>query len=303
MTYYQRFQYLGAIMQKILMIFTLLLMTSQAYGKVDAPEDRSFIQNALQDLRDLFEIPGPQNIMQNFGEGSKEALDPQDIEILVWNMFKGKKPSWARDYNRLARAKDILLLQEMFLNKNMRKIFESHEGYSYQTATSFIDIKKNARTGVATASRVASIDTAPQPSRALEPAINTPKMTLFTSYPIKGTNKTLLVANIHAVNFVPMFSLISQLRDATAVIKKHKGPVIFGGDFNTWSKGKVTALQSIMKEAGLVEVSFFPDERKKVFKNIIDYVFVKDLEVLKSRTWGYLPGSDHTAMTLRVRLK
>ena len=52
-----------------------------------------------------------------------------------------------------------------------------------------------------------------------EPFVNTSKMGLFTKYNISGSNQMLLVANIHALNFVSA----AQKRDAKEAEAEKEG--------------------------------------------------------------------------------
>jgi endonuclease/exonuclease/phosphatase (EEP) superfamily protein YafD len=259
---------------------------------------------AAKDKVEIPWVPSIKDIMLDMGEFSQEELNPDSIKILVWNMYKGANPSWADDYEKLTENQDILMNQEMYLNDLMKSAFVNHSGYGYHTATSFIYLPSNTRTGVTTASRVKTTRFKAQRSRALEPAINTPKMSLETFYKIKGTNQELMTVNIHAINFVSTHALGTQLKDLAKDIKRFKGPVVFAGDFNTWSPGKLRLMRRIIvKGLKMKEVTFVEDNRKKVFNNIIDYIFVKDLEVIDSKSFGDILGSDHTPMTVELRYK
>ncbi|MCO4792155.1 MAG: endonuclease/exonuclease/phosphatase family protein [Bacteriovoracaceae bacterium] len=250
-------------------------------------------------------VPAKKDIMMMMGSYSDSSLNPENISILVWNMYKGSNETWKADYQKLIKKKDIVIAQEMYLNDNMKDTFNEHELYGYHTATSFMYLPSQTRTGVTTASYATPTSVIHQRTRVLEPVIGTPKMTLITKYELEGIDQELLVANIHSVNFVTVIQMASQLKDAAKEISKHKGPVIFAGDFNTWSPGKVSTMKKIVEEElGLTEVAFKIDNRKKVFGEIIDYIYVKGLEVIDSRSFSMeqIPGSDHTPMTANLRV-
>jgi len=247
-------------------------------------------------------VPSIKDIMQEMGDFTEKELNPNSIKILVWNMYKGSNETWEQDFEKLSMDQDILITQEMYLNEMMIDIFENHQGYGYHTATSFMYLPSRTRTGVASASKVRPTSFKYQRSRVLEPVIETPKMALETFYKLKGTDQELMVVNIHAINFVSSLALATQLKDLAKDIKKFKGPVIFAGDFNTWSKDKLYFMNKIIIEGlGMREVKFKEDNRKKVFGNIIDYVFIKGLEVVESKSYGDIEGSDHTPMTVELR--
>ncbi len=250
-------------------------------------------------------VPAKKDIMMMMGSYSDSSLNPEKISILVWNMYKGSNETWKSDYQNLIKGKDIIVAQEMYLDDKMRDTFNEHEMFGYHTATSFMYMPSQTRTGVTTASYATPTSFIHQRTRALEPVINTPKMTLITKYELEGMDQELMVVNIHSVNFVTVAAMKTQLVDAADEIEKHKGPVIFAGDFNTWSWGKVVTMKRVLeKRLGMKEVKFKVDNRKKVFGEIIDYVYVKGLEVIDSESFSMeqVPGSDHTPMTAVLRV-
>ena len=54
---------------------------------------------------------------------------------------------------------------------------------------------------------------------------------------------------------------------------------------------------------GFSEVTFKNDTRKKMFGWILDFIFVKDLEILSSKVHDELDGSDHKAISAKLKLK
>jgi len=252
-------------------------------------------------------MPKNSDVLKKFGRvNQKNKLNPDKIKLFVWNMYKGDNPTWEKDYRYLWRDHDIFALQEMLLDKKMKRVFNTHKDTLYHSATSFLyTSRNNLETGVATAATVPSTRTFWQRSKAREPIIKTPKMVLFTRYPIEGTKKQLLVANIHAINFVGAEKLADQIREAANEIKMHDGPAVFAGDFNTWSSNKVLVMFGILNKIGMRQVKFNPkhDKRMKVNGYFLDYIWYRDLEVLNSTVWGYIEGSDHKAMSAEFKYK
>ena len=89
------------------------------------------------------------------------------------------------------------------------------------------------------------------------------------------------------------FGYKKQLLRIAKVIKNHKGPVVFGGDFNSWSKGKIRVMMQIIKEIteSVVEKKLFMTSSSNVkFMAIINPEINPDLELtidLKSTDDGY----------------
>lgn len=246
-------------------------------------------------------VPKDENVIKSFGTSTKLEIDKSTINIFVWNMYKANKENWKYQFKSQIPYYDIFLLQEMLTKPEVVDIFSNTEGINFTSATSFIYKKNNERTGVATGSKYHPSWSKFMRSEKREPILSTPKVTLFTKYPIKGNSEDLLIVNIHAINFVSSNSLRSQLEDATKIIHSHEGPVVFAGDFNTWTPEKQEFLKEITTTAGMTEVTFKEDTRKKMFGFILDFIFVRDIEILDSNVHDDLNGSDHSAISVKLK--
>ncbi len=253
-----------------------------------------------------FSVPDASEVIVTMGAPAKKVLDPTSIKLLVWNMYKGKNKSWEDDFIFLKADRDILVLQEGLMNENMEKILSNDNDFSYLLATSFVYKKGNKRTGVVTGSSALPIDSYYKKSRDLEWIGLTPKAMLFTEYELRGYKKTLLVVNIHAINSVPWYLLARQLKQVGRKIKKHNGPVVFAGDFNTWTKKKIKYMRKYLSSLGLYEVNF-PNGDKRMkssfTKKILDYIWIKGLKYTNSYVWEDIEGADHKAMSVELSVK
>lgn len=230
-----------------------------------------------------------------------EGLDPNSINVLVWNIYKGGRESFVRDYSILSKNKDIIVLQEGYLSSELKKLFNSHQGYEYYFATSFMDEDDLIPTGVMTGSNIQATQVYFQRSKEKEPIYKTPKMTIFSEYAIAGYAKKLLVANIHGLNFTDAEYFLEQVDQAIRYIKKHNGPVIFAGDFNTRDYPRINGLEKMIKDLGLIEVKFKPDLRKTFLSYPLDHIYYKGLMLRSSKTYD-VDGSDHAAMSAEFYL-
>jgi len=252
-----------------------------------------------------FVIPSDDKVLIEINGSQKmNALNPDSINLFVWNMYKGDKPHWKRDFLNLSRGKDVLMLQEVYLDYQMASVMYSDDTFTYNMATSFIDTKnRNSPTGVATASPVAPQHAYWVRSIDREPIIKTPKMLMITEYPIAGSGDTLLTVNIHAINFVSAKKLRNMLNQIEDAVRDHTGPVVVAGDFNTWSKKKTQYLKDMARHLGLSEVIFKNDQRMKTFGKVLDYVLIKKLQVINSKVYGEIDGSDHKAMEVHLKVR
>lgn len=250
-----------------------------------------------------YKIPKGDDVLTQINDVSAaEQLYPMEIDVVVWNIYKGDMKAWSHEFSKMAQDKEILILQEAYLNEKMIDKFESMPWFEFQVASAWIDRKdKNTASGVVTASTVKSLENLWQRSYYREPIIRTPKMTLFTRYGLAGVEQDLLVGNIHGINFVRAYKLRHMMDQAAKIIAEHDGPVIFGGDFNTWTLNKINNMRAVFKKLGMTEVKFSIDQRMSVLKKKIDYVWVKGLNVLEA-TAPYNPGADHMPMVLKLSL-
>lgn len=250
-----------------------------------------------------YSVPEPADAIFQFGSAEGEALDPESINVLVWNVYKGGKASWSEDFNRLSRDKDVLMLQEGYLSEDMNAGLLETGSFLYNFATSFVYESNHVPTGVVTAATVAPTSNFFFRSHHGEFMVHTPKVVLYSEFPVEGSKKHLLTANIHALNFVSKGKLTDQLEGAMLKIKDYSDPVVFAGDFNTWNQGKLQAVRRIMQDNRFTEVEFSNGEdRTKIFGNIIDHVFVRDVEYTDTQVYADVKGSDHKPLELTLTL-
>lgn len=252
-----------------------------------------------------FDIPSSADTLTRHGtiEEIQRELDPENINVLVWNIYKGGLLSWNIDLERYARHKDIVILQEGILNDAMRAEFDASKKLQYSFATSFVFKTSGHATGVVTGATLFPSDVIYQRSKGREIIGFTPKMVLLTKYPIRESDKELLVINIHALNTVSWKRVAAQILDALRVAKDHDGPVIFAGDFNTWSRKKEAFAMRAMARAGFTNVDFHNGhERMSVFGRYLDYIFVRGLAVKNSRVISEATGSDHKPLSANLKI-
>jgi len=224
------------------------------------------------------------------------ALDPTRIDLFVWNIQKGANPRSLEDLSRMARDKDLVLIQEARLEQQPVEALDRAQYWSfapgYKTAS--------ASTGVMTLS-----NTTPRTHCYLtdrEPWLGSPKAISITEFNLAATDETLAVVNVHAVNFTfGVADFDRQIAKIEAVLADHKGPVILAGDFNTWRKGRLKVLREIAERLRLDELSFDVDNRVTPFGSIVDRVFVRDLYAIEAST-EIVDTSDHNPMSIRLSM-
>lgn len=228
--------------------------------------------------------------------GHRGLLDSTGFSVLNWNIHKGKDPDWAGELVQATTAPDLLILQEAApQTADWPDVLPRHyqsfaEGFGFGGSAS----------GVLTMSSVPPIGECDLV--ALEPWFGTRKATLVTRYGLTGTDQTLLVVNIHGINFTfGLHDLEKQFAQARAIIAVHEGPVLFSGDFNTWHGRRMRLLDEIASGLGLSALQYREDFRRRFLGLPLDHVYIRGLDVVQATTLD-LQSSDHTPIAVRLRL-
>lgn len=230
--------------------------------------------------------------------GPMATLDGRTLRVLSWNLHKGEDHGWQRDLTRFAGEHDLLLLQEAVLLPSLTAVLDQ-SGHGWQMAGAFS--WGGVERGVMTASRVPAFDGCT--TRNFEPLFPIPKSALITRYALSGTNDTLAVANLHGVNFsLGVGHIREQIEGVAAELARHQGPVIWGGDFNTWSQARHAVLVEVTDRLGLTAIHLVEDGRKRVFGLALDHMFVRGLSVQQARA-PEVTSSDHNPIMVTLSLR
>lgn len=234
------------------------------------------------------------------GSSAQGRLGPE-INVLVWNIYKGQRPGWETDFQEIVKDKDLVLLQEAVLNTRYDPIFVNSEKMEWVMARAHGHAVTLAETGVKTGCVVKSSRQNFYMSPSVEPVLKTPKMLLATSYPLAGTDKSLLVVNIHAINFVSYVNFARQMNQVVEAMEHHEGPVLLAGDFNTWNRMRYNNLREIAIKMNLTELGLV---RKMNFYHLnrdLDHVFYRGLTAENAEISFNVRSSDHYPISVRFR--
>jgi endonuclease/exonuclease/phosphatase (EEP) superfamily protein YafD len=190
----------------------------------------------------------------------------QIIEVLTWNVLKFKRENSFSDLIYLTAKSDIAFIQESVHSADLQTQFQSE----IQTGTRFPQIKVEA-----------------VKAPALEPVVNTPKVTGFSTIEIQG-HKVLLV-NIHGLNANQGLDFERHIHQVYEIIKKFKGPVIWAGDFNTWNPIRTMYLKNKAKDLGMTLLKPEVDNRKMK----LDHIIVRGFKVNSVFILETYESSDH----------
>ena len=160
-------------------------------------------------------------------------------------------------------------------------------------ARSFKDRRTLFDTGVKTGSQVPASSWYSYTSESSEPFLHTRKMVLATFYPLANSRHDLLVLNVHGINFVSLHKYRLQLLQIEKMLRLHAGPVILGGDFNSWSRKRIASILVLARQCGLTEASMERTARWLHFNRHLDHVFYRGLQLTGIRTQANIRSSDH----------
>ena len=217
------------------------------------------------------------------------------FSMLNWNVEKAQHPDLVTAFAAYAEGSDLIFLQEAVpLKKTETVIAQSlYEAFVQGYVQGEID------TGVLTLARTPHLVHCHL--LATEPWLRTPKATSVTLYPLAGSDASLLTVNLHAVNFsFGVEEYRAQLEAAAELMRAHEGPVIFGGDLNTWSDRRQAALDALTDELGLTAVPFSPDHRTSRFGRPLDHLYVRGLTWQSSETVQVVT-SDHNPLLVTLQ--
>jgi endonuclease/exonuclease/phosphatase (EEP) superfamily protein YafD len=222
------------------------------------------------------------------------GLNVDEIRVVSWNMQKKSIPNWRADYSRLTDGRDLILIQEASLRVDTVGDLPAAPHWSfapgYRTGDSI--------TGVLTLS--SSQPLARCSFANTEPLLRTPKATSITQFALEGSDETLLVVNVHAVNFsLGLGTYKRQFAQISDVLEGHAGPIILSGDLNTWRAGRTQTVEEMAAELELTAVEFSEDNRTRFLGSPLDHIYVRGLTASNSDS-SVVTSSDHNPLTVTL---
>lgn len=274
----------------------LLLFTSCASI---APTERLFLgQNkSLLAVTDgtcnKTSLPPPSWMEMN----AQQALDPNTISLLGWNIYKGQREGWQKDLLEFSTVADIILLQETVLDDVLKDIFDDQEMYwSLNNGFRY----KGREAGVLIASKIQPLSQCGM--RHPEPITVIPKTILISRFSIQGTSEELLVANIHGINFsTGLGSYTEQLMSLQEVLQRHQGPIVLAGDFNNWSEGRTAVIEQLTEALSLKPLLFSQGKKTLFLGQPLDHIFYRGLIPVAANIQS-VETSDHNPMMVTFKV-
>ncbi|MBE8605173.1 endonuclease/exonuclease/phosphatase family protein [Vibrio sp. OPT10] len=228
-----------------------------------------------------------------------KSIDISDgLSLIVWNIYKQNRNNWQNELNQLTEGSDLVLLQEARMTKELSQWVTSGQWGSTRV-NAFEVFEQSA--GVLSLATHLPIEACAYTHE--EPWLQLPKSALWSRYQLSN-GEELAVINIHAVNFTfGTEDYKAQLKSLTDNLQKYRGPVIFAGDFNSWSEARFAVLKEALEKVGLTEVVFDPDNRTQFMTGLVlDHVFYRGLEVEKAKA-PITDASDHNPMRVTFKAR
>lgn len=285
------------------MKFGLLSLAFALHFAVSAPAVAQVTrENGIAD-QFVERVPEDQALV-SIGQAKLPEIDPRSIKVLIWNIKKAELPLWQSEFMTYGQNRDLILLQEAYRSKLFERTLNFFKRIRWDMGVAFLNKRDNLiPAGTMIGSKVEPIETIVRHSPDLEPVLKTPKSMTFAKYRIHGHNKDLLVISVHAINFTAPWTFKRHIRVAEREIARHDGPVLYAGDFNTWSEGRLRQLEESTKSVGLKAVVFNDGDKRMTFSdNPLDHAFIRGLKVKSADVIEESQGSDHKPLTLELEL-
>ncbi|MGD8590103.1 MAG: endonuclease/exonuclease/phosphatase family protein [Chromatiales bacterium] len=275
-----------------LAIYLTFFCLSLLSACVSVPEQPQLIRIAGQ----VEQSPGCSSPVST--QAKVEAGFADGFSLVSWNIHKGSGTGWSRDLHHIMTDIDLLLLQEAYLDQDLQFLLGEWSPHWVMGPAFSI---QGIPSGVLTAARIDS--SAACANLVNEPVLGIPKAVLLNYYPISGQGRSMLVVNIHGINFtLGTKQLTRQLDFIAEAIANHPGPVIMGGDFNTWSQARMRQLRKMTASAGLKAVGFDQQQRSRHLGQVVDHIYYRGLKLVHSQVLAVY-SSDHLPLRADFELE
>ncbi len=255
----------------ITLAIILISALSQSVAVAERPQDISYLCSSQKN-----QLSFNQNI---------QTLNKNTLTVLSWNSHKLEDTQFFIDLKKLSQTSDLIFLQEAMHSSGWQKAFSSHMPFDWSFHKSFCQGKQ--ATGVMTGSRFPQISPRTLTTTGVEPVSFTPKVSSVSF--ILFQNKKVMLINTHALNFNSGTDFEDQIDQLIEMISQTDLPVIWAGDFNTWSAGRRSYLFNQAISQGLDPL--IPSQNSRSKK--LDHVLVRGFQSIKTKVLYQFKSSDH----------
>jgi endonuclease/exonuclease/phosphatase (EEP) superfamily protein YafD len=224
----------------------------------------------------------------------------EEFGVLCWNTQKLTETERFQDTlaDVLANYPCLfLLLQEVKLSAKNKWLLPD---WSYAVAPNMQT--RRSVYGVLTASGYAFKEAQARLSKKREGLFATHK-SFMLSYHGLAEGGSLLVVNVHAINFVRAHQFSAEIELIKQEILEHKGPLIVAGDFNVWSRQRRLRLLEFCRSIGLRQAIMVDPHHIKTYRqHPLDFIFYRDLTLQETLAIDTSNVSDHNPLYARFKL-
>ena len=225
---------------------------------------------------------------------------PDAFGMLCWNVYKNnrKHPGFQAFLHKEVekRVIDLILFQEASFRDNHH--FELPH-FSYDAAAN-LEFKGEFY-GVLTASKIESTHAKAYLSEGRESMFGPHKSLLLSDYTFND-GSSLLILNVHAINFRENQRYNKELERFLTLVETYQGPMILAGDFNSWNNKRMEKLQNIAEKLSLKAVSFAEADKVKSFMGkTLDFIFYRELDLIEAVVMDEHKLSDHNPLFVRFK--
>ena len=210
--------------------------------------------------------------------------------LLCWNVNKRRGSAvYRRLFERWRQewSLELLCLQEARLRREAPFLLEGYACYAS------VNLRGTQHYyGVLNASASRPLDSQAFLSEGREGFIGPRKSFLLQHYRL-ASGATLLLLNVHGINFRENGQYDRELERMRALLTGHKGPMIVTGDFNGWNPGRQRCLRLFSDALGMKRLDLPQRELKRFFGQPLDLLLFRELAVRRIDVPSLPDFSDH----------
>lgn len=244
-------------------------------------------------------IPALEDALMPLSAANGTELRDTRVRVLAWNVYKGRERNFFADFKRLGAQHDIVMISEATDGPEVKPAFQSLPGFGWDFGVSFY-MNGNVATGLASGSTARPTSLKLLRTKDREPFVKSYKVTLVTTYAHRPSGQQLMAINIHGINWASDDAFERQIRDAAVEIARHKGPVVFAGDFNINNSARMPIIEKVLGPLGLKRVPW----RNPISGKQLDDAFTRGVIVHEARLLMDVidRSSDHPAISLDLEI-
>lgn len=266
-------------MASVAFLLTSLIANSVAIA--DRPEDTSYLCSSERN-------------QLNFNTHI-QSQNKSTLTVLTWNAHKFADTQYFIDIKKLSQNSDLIFIQEAMHSSGWQNAFASHMPFDWSFYKSFCT--NNQATGVLTGSRYPLMTPRTILTTGTEPLSFTPKVSGVSF--IEFQNKKIMLINTHALNFNLGSDFEDQIDQIIEMISQTNLPIIWAGDFNTWSPGRRSYLFNQAISQGLDPL--IPKNDSRTLQ--LDHILVRGFRSLNTKVLDQFKSSDHLPVMTELVLQ